>query len=376
MPFTIPNAVDAEDGTQAQVDSRDFRDIIVAAFGGTGCVSGCAVTAQGAPNMTVAVAAGNVAVAGASVAVTGGNVTITTANATNPRFDLICVDSGGVKSAVAGVASATPVFPDPAGKVVLAAVRVPANAASINAAKIVDKRVAPVITPSVFPVGFIGQFAGTVAPSGWWLCDGSAISRTTYAVLFALVGVTFGAGDGSTTFNVPDIAGRNIVGLGSHTDVNAIGKTEGVALPNRTPKHNSSAALTLPNHVHSLTDGTHAHSISDPGHAHGISDPGHMHIGYNSSGGGESTGSTGEIDRLTPADGSVDNYSAWVAAPAGTGIGIAAAGTGIGIYATSANISMGNPTSLPAIGGSVGPGGTRPVDSGAFMTLNHMIRVV
>src|SRR5262245_56819024 len=105
MSFTIPNAASAEDGTQAQIDSRDF-DTIIAAFSGTGVVSGCAVTAQGTPHMTVAVAAGTVAVAGTQVAVTGGNVTITAANATNPRFDLICVDNTGAKSAVAGAAAA------------------------------------------------------------------------------------------------------------------------------------------------------------------------------------------------------------------------------------------------------------------------------
>ena len=152
--FTIPNAADAEDASQAQVDSRDFSGILVPAFMGTGIISGCAVTAQGAPNMTVAVAAGNIAVAGVVVAVTGGNVTITPANGTNPRFDLICVDNTGAKSAVAGVAAAAPIFPDPAGKVVLAAVRVPAGAGSINGAKIVDKRVQTLILSAAGLAGY------------------------------------------------------------------------------------------------------------------------------------------------------------------------------------------------------------------------------
>src|SRR5215471_3568481 len=139
--FTIPNAASAEDPTQAQVDSRDFGDMLVQGFQQTGVVSGCAVTAQGTPNMTVAVAAGTVMIGGVNATVAGGNVTITAADPTNARFDLICVDSGGTKSAVAGSPSANPIFPDPAGKVVIAAVRVPAAASSINAAKIVDKRV-------------------------------------------------------------------------------------------------------------------------------------------------------------------------------------------------------------------------------------------
>lgn len=58
------------------------------------------------------------------------------------------------------------------------------------------------------PIGAVIDFAGAVAPSGWALCYGQAISRATYATLFALVGTTFGAGDGSTTFNLPDLRGR------------------------------------------------------------------------------------------------------------------------------------------------------------------------
>jgi microcystin-dependent protein len=62
------------------------------------------------------------------------------------------------------------------------------------------------------PVGCVMSYAGTTAPGGWLLCDGSAISRTTYATLFGVIGTTFGAGDGSTTFNLPDLRGRVPVG--------------------------------------------------------------------------------------------------------------------------------------------------------------------
>lgn len=141
MPFTIPNAPDAANADQAEPDSRDFRDILTPGFQLTGVVSGCAVSAQGTPDMTVAVAAGVVSVQSAWVSVAAGNVTITTADVTNPRFDLVCVDSAGAKSAVAGTAAANAVFPDPVGKVVLAAVYVPANQTTIPNTLIVDKRV-------------------------------------------------------------------------------------------------------------------------------------------------------------------------------------------------------------------------------------------
>jgi hypothetical protein len=73
--------------------------------------------------------------------VTAGNVTITAADGSNPRFDLVVVDSAGAKSAVAGTAAANPVFADPAGKVVLAAVYVPAADTDIDANQIIDKRI-------------------------------------------------------------------------------------------------------------------------------------------------------------------------------------------------------------------------------------------
>jgi microcystin-dependent protein len=63
------------------------------------------------------------------------------------------------------------------------------------------------------PVGMITPFAGSTAPTGWFLCGGQAVSRTTYASLFAVVGTTYGAGDGSTTFNLPDLRGRAVAGV-------------------------------------------------------------------------------------------------------------------------------------------------------------------
>lgn len=56
--------------------------------------------------------------------------------------------------------------------------------------------------------GVVHDFAGTVAPQGWLMCFGQAVSRTTYANLFAKIGTTYGAGDGSSTFNLPDARGR------------------------------------------------------------------------------------------------------------------------------------------------------------------------
>src|SRR3990167_8658488 len=127
MPFTIPNEADAAFADQAEPDKVDI-DILVAALKGDGVISGCAVTAQGTPDMTVAVASGTIIIAGATIAVSGGDVTITAAAGTNPRFDLVVENNAGTKSAVAGAANANPCFPAiPASSVVLAAVYVPAS---------------------------------------------------------------------------------------------------------------------------------------------------------------------------------------------------------------------------------------------------------
>jgi len=82
----------------------------------------------------------------------------------------------------------------------------------------------------IFPPGILADFAGTAVPAGWLACDGSAVSRTTYAELFNAIGETWGAGDGSTTFNVPDFRRRVAVGsggTGSGTLGNAVGNTGG-----------------------------------------------------------------------------------------------------------------------------------------------------
>jgi microcystin-dependent protein len=68
-------------------------------------------------------------------------------------------------------------------------------------------------TASIIPYGMVVAFAGTTAPSGWLICDGSAVSRTTYASLFAAIGTVHGSGDGSTTFNLPDYRGRFLRGV-------------------------------------------------------------------------------------------------------------------------------------------------------------------
>ena len=94
------------------------------------------------------------------------------------------------------------------------------------------------------PVGAILPFGGSNPPSGYLLCDGQAVSRSYYAELFAIIGTSFGSGDGSTTFNIPNLKGKTTVGLNSSdTDFNAIGKSGG-------EKTHKLTVTELPSHAH------------------------------------------------------------------------------------------------------------------------------
>lgn len=77
------------------------------------------------------------------------------------------------------------------------------------------------------PTGSIIAFGGASAPTGWRLCDGTAVSRTTFAALFALVGTTYGVGNGTTTFNLPDLRQRFPLGKAASGTGSTLGGTGG-----------------------------------------------------------------------------------------------------------------------------------------------------
>jgi microcystin-dependent protein len=110
------------------------------------------------------------------------------------------------------------------------------------------------------PVGVVVPFAGSTSPAGWELCYGQAISRTTYAGLFNTIGTTYGSGDGSTTFNVPDLRGRVSAGKDD------MGGTAASRL--------TSTVLTASNTL-GATGGTQTHTLTSaqsgvPAHSHSI----------------------------------------------------------------------------------------------------------
>lgn len=140
MPWTVPDKGEGDNDLQS-ILFQEYLDVLVAGLSGFDCVlSGCAIT--GGADMTPAVAKGAVLSNGVLFPVTAGDVTIGAADASNPRIDLIVVNSSGAKAVRAGTAAASPKPPArSANDVVLGAVYVPANDTSIETTKITDMRV-------------------------------------------------------------------------------------------------------------------------------------------------------------------------------------------------------------------------------------------
>lgn len=132
------------------------------------------------------------------------------------------------------------------------------------------------ITAISLPTGIYFPYGGAAAPTGFLLCDGSAVSRTTYAALFAVIGTSYGVGDNSTTFNIPDLRGRTVFGYKSTDSAfNAIGKTGGAKVVNSEHNHavdppntksgNNSATenpLTGDGGAAALADSPHTHDVN------------------------------------------------------------------------------------------------------------------
>jgi microcystin-dependent protein len=118
----------------------------------------------------------------------------------------------------------------------------PAYDENWNATPAADRSVDPEwASAALIPLGIVLPFAGSASPSGeWLLCDGAAVSRSTYQALFNTIGTAYGSGDGSTTFNLPDMRGRMPVGKGPHGDVDTLGENEGANAGDRRPKHKTS----------------------------------------------------------------------------------------------------------------------------------------
>ena len=151
------------------------------------------------------------------------------------------------------------------------------------------------------PIGLIQMWGGTAAPNAsWLLCNGAAISRTTYADLFTAIGTTYGTGNGSTTFNLPNLEGRVVVGYNPVADTGI--SQRNIAATGGSETHDLQVS-ELPAHTHSntltnngttavkqnttVTDTGHGHTVSPNPHTHAYTDPtigGPQRVDYDYSG--------------------------------------------------------------------------------------------
>ena len=98
-------------------------------------------------------------------------------------------------------------------------------------------------------VGSVVLYTKSTAPSGYLLCNGQAVSRTTYASLFAVIGTTYGAGNGSTTFNVPNLSGRTVIGTSS---TYTLASTGGAETHVHATKNHTLTIAEMPKHNHKI----------------------------------------------------------------------------------------------------------------------------
>jgi microcystin-dependent protein len=202
------------------------------------------------------------------------------------------------------------------------------------------------------------MFAGSAAPTGYFLCDGSAVSRTTYSALFAITSTTYGVGDGSTTFNLPNLKGRVPVGLdGSQTEFDALGETGGA-------KTHTLTSTEMPVHGHGFSGTT-----ANGGVAHTHSTP--ALSGYF----GSDAASAPHTHTTNLAHGHLDT----LAAPAHTHTTAnvptayttqrtASAGTGGALVSTSGTVTSSGASSTTLSGGVTALGTTNETSSAATST--------
>jgi microcystin-dependent protein len=202
---------------------------------------------------------------------------------------------------------------------------------------------------ATFVSGDLKVTATTATQSGWLDCDGSIVSRNTYPDLFNAIGETWGAGDGVSTFQLPDYRGRTVIGADGVTyETGDYGGAASVTLSTaQLPAH--SHGVTDPGHTHTftgvahthtftgvahnhgVTDTGHSHGVTDPTHTHGVTDPGHVHTSLvaantNTAGAAAGDATAGDTGSAT------------------TGVTVNAAATGVTVNSNTTGLTVNNAT--------------------------------
>jgi microcystin-dependent protein len=307
--------------------AADIAPFFIAMFGEGGVASGklssFVVSAHSPPNMSVDVAAGMAWVRGYFVKNDAPvNKTIATASGANPRIDRVVLRntfaSGITIEVLPGSPAGSPSAPGlttdgSVWEISLAQVYVAKSVTQINPGDITDERtfvtmkavrdttlvhfdqsvdlgnqqinnIAAAVDSgdllnktqyddqvnySLLPTGTPVCFGTASIPTGFLLCNGSAVSRVTYAALYAVIGIAFGYGDGSTTFNLPNMTGRIPIGLDPNdADFDTMGKTGGATTVTldltMVPSHNHIGGEYAASFWTTLVSGAEASKVAEP----------------------------------------------------------------------------------------------------------------
>lgn len=211
----------------------------------------------------------------------------------------------------------------------------------------------------LIPLGTVLPYAGTSTPPGFLFCHGQAVSRTTYADLFAKIGTTYGAGDGSTTFNLPDLRQRFVLGKAASGTGSSLGGTGG------SINHTHSG----PSHSHSNPStgsaGSHSHSVGNTG----SSTVPHTHqLTYDSAG-------VTDYLHINPSDA---NHSGHGSTQRHWGNSTPDTDSGAGSSHNHSNPNTGSGGSHNHSVGNTGSAGTGQTGSAnpPFLVLNHIIKAI
>lgn len=201
--------------------------------------------------VSVAVTTGNVLLTSTQAQAMGLSVTGMLAGAYSLRFPSNTVGTWVLTNNTTGSFSLSVYVDNGSGGNAGAGVLPPSGTPIIIFSDGTDVKLANDYFSGALPAGTIIPFGGSAAPTGYLSCDGSAVSRTTYAALFAAIGTTWGAGNGSTTFNLPDLQGGFLRGSGA--GLNPAPRTVGSYEADTFKSHTHAATVTDNGHTHTYT---------------------------------------------------------------------------------------------------------------------------